>query len=46
MAGRLVLQSKEHIKVFIGSLSEGVYIAEAIMQNGIISRRKIVVGMN
>jgi len=44
MSGRLVLQSKEHLKIFTGHLTEGVYIAEALFADGIISRRKIIAG--
>jgi hypothetical protein len=44
MSGRLVLQSKEHLKIFTGHLTEGVYIAEAHFADGIISRRKIIAG--
>ena len=46
MSGRLVLQSKEHLKIFTGHLTEGVYIAEAHFADGIISRRKIIAGRN
>ena len=46
MSGRLVLQSKEHLKIFTGHLTEGVYIAEAYFADGIISRRKIIAGRN
>lgn len=46
MSGRLVLQSKEHLKIFTGHLTEGVYIAEAHFTDGIISRRKIIAGRN
>lgn len=46
MSGRLVLQSKEHLKIFTGHLTEGVYIAEAHFADGIISRRKIIAGKN
>jgi hypothetical protein len=44
MSGRLVLQSKEHLKVFTGHLTEGIYIAEAQLSNGLITRRKIIAG--
>ncbi len=44
MSGRLVLQSKEHLKIFTGNFSEGVYVAEVLFLDGVISRRKIVAG--
>ncbi len=44
MSGRLVLQSKDHLKIFTGHLTKGVYIAEAQFTDGIISRRKIIAG--
>ncbi len=44
MTGRLVLQSKSHLKVFTGHLTFGVYIAEARLSNGIITRKKIMAG--
>lgn len=46
MSGRLVLQSSEHLKIFTGHLTEGVYIAEAHFADGIITRRKIIAGKN
>ncbi len=44
MSGRLVLQSKSHLKIFTGNLTYGVYIAEAILSDGIITRKKIIAG--
>lgn len=46
MSGRLVLQSKQHLKIFTGQLTQGVYIAEALFSDEIISRRKIIAGKN
>ena len=44
MSGRLVLQSKSHLKVFTGNLTCGIYIAEAVLSDGIITRKKIIAG--
>jgi hypothetical protein len=46
MSGRLVLQSKEHLKIFTGHLTQGVYLAETHFSDGVISRRKIIAGKN
>ncbi len=46
MSGRLVLVSKEHLKIFTGHLTEGIYIAEAVFSNSVITRRKIIAGRN
>ncbi len=44
MSGRLVLQSKTHLKVFTGNLTCGIYIAEAVLSDGTVTRKKIIVG--
>ncbi len=44
MSGRLMLQSKEHLKIFTGNLAEGIYIAEAQLSGGIITRKRIIIG--
>lgn len=44
VSGKLVLHSKDNMNIFTGQLIRGLYITETTLSDGIIIRRKIIVG--